>query len=467
MQNAMPSNHTDETMTDSDASLSVGTLIADFEIIGVVGEGGFGIVYLAVDRSLQRTVAIKEYMPRGLARRGADNSVVVRSQSEQETFNVGLSSFLKEARLLARFDHPALIKVHRFWEENRTGYMAMQYYEGHTVKGIIKNHPQVITEAWLKAMLASVLDALEALYRVQVLHRDISPDNIMIQNSGEAVLLDFGAARQIISDMNHAVTVVLKPGYAPIEQYANDASIMQGPWTDIYSLSAVVYFAIAKKPPPLSVIRVIKDPIEWLQGGQHEGYSEAFLAAIDKGLAVKPEERPQSIEEFRQLLRLESTTPRGAMSAANVLPLSVASGAVETTSFDDSLPTPSKVKESSKRMYVLTVTAVLSGLGIAGYSSLNQEIPSAAVASDQSGQSAHAQPAQAGVTVKARLNIKPWGTVFVDGVSKGVSPPLKELDLAEGTHKVKIENPNFRSHTIEINVSKENTTFIEYDFSPK
>jgi serine/threonine protein kinase len=309
MQNAKPIDQHEISAAAVENCLPKGTRLADFEIIGVIGEGGFGIVYFAFDRSLRRMVAIKEYMPGALAGRGPDKKVVVRSQRHQETFSIGLKSFIKEARLLAQFDHPALIKVYRFWEQNNTAYMAMRYYEGRTLKSVVQNSPAQITEAWLKSMLKPMLEALDAMYRVQILHRDISPDNIMIQKSGEAVLLDFGAARQIIGDMTHSLTVILKPGYAPIEQYADDAQMKQGPWTDIYSLSAVIYFAIVKSAPPTSVARMLKDPIVALQDGQHSGFSKEFLAAIDKGLAVKPDERPQSIEEFRKLLDLELSVP--------------------------------------------------------------------------------------------------------------------------------------------------------------
>lgn len=307
MQNAKPLDPQETTAVEN--CLPKGTRLADFEIIGVIGEGGFGIVYFAFDRSLRRMVAIKEYMPGAFAGRGPDKKVVVRSQRHRETFTIGLKSFIKEARLLAQFDHPALIKVYRFWEQNNTAYMAMRYYEGRTLKSVVQNSPAQVTEAWLKSMLKPMLEALDAMYRVQILHRDISPDNIMIQKSGEAVLLDFGAARQIIGDMTHSLTVILKPGYAPIEQYADDAMMKQGPWTDIYSLSAVIYFAIVKSAPPTSVARMIKDPIACLQEGEYSGFSKDFLAAIDKGLAVKPDDRPQSIEEFRKLLDLELSVP--------------------------------------------------------------------------------------------------------------------------------------------------------------
>jgi serine/threonine protein kinase len=291
--------------TGSANCLPIGTRLAEFEITGVVGEGGFGNVYLAFDHSLQRTVAIKEYMPVALGSRGADNCVLVQTKRHKETFETGMNSFINEARLLAQFDHPALIKVYRFWEQNNTAYMAMRYYEGQTFKSIVNKHPELVTEAWLKPILKPILDALEALYKIQILHRDISPDNIMIQTNGDAVLLDFGAARQIIGDMSQALTVILKPGYAPVEQYAEDSDMKQGPWTDIYALSAVVYSAIVKKPPPTSVTRLIKDTIDLLQNSVRPGFSKEFLIAIDKGMAVKPADRPQSITEFSQLLGID------------------------------------------------------------------------------------------------------------------------------------------------------------------
>jgi serine/threonine protein kinase len=503
MKNIMSIVPNEPSKAGSETCLPVGTRLAEFEITDLIGEGGFGIVYLAFDHSLQRTVAIKEYMPSALARRGADKSVVVRLQREQETFDAGLRSFINEARLLAQFDHPALVKVYRFWEENNTGYMAMRYYEGQTIKGVVKNNPGLVTEAWLKGMLKPVLEALEALYRVQVLHRDISPDNIMIQDNGEAVLLDFGAARQIIGDMNHAVTVILKPGYAPIEQYANDAAMAQGPWMDIYSLSAVVYFAIAKKPPPTSVVRMIKDPIERLQDGSHEGYSREFLAALDMGLSVKPGERPQSIEEFRKLLQLELSVPvpTPGPRSASALPVSPHSARTSDSPKQPKSDTPATpasapaVNVSIRGVPMLWIAALLCGLGlaIAGYASFRskpQPAP-APVAEAKAGKApnpgsapgiaasepkeviaaipepAVLKPATAESSGTVRLNVKPWGTVYVDGVSKGVSPPLKKLELPEGKHQIKIVNPSFSNHTIDIDVTKKKTGSIDYDFSSK
>ena len=288
----------------SENCLAVGTRLAEFEITGVIGEGGFGIVYMTFDHSLRRPVAVKEYMPTSIALRGPDQKVVVRARRHQPTFDTGLKSFINEARILAQFDHPSLIKVHRFWEQNQTAYMAMRYYEGSTLKEIIEQDLACVDEAWLRPIMASILGALDTLYGEKILHRDISPDNILIQETGEAVLLDFGSARQVISDLSQSLTVILKPGYAPIEQYADDNTMTQGPWTDLYSLSAVMYLAITKQPPPTSVARMVTDTMLTLADGNHPGFSRPFLAAMDQGLLIRPEQRPQTIEAFRQLLQI-------------------------------------------------------------------------------------------------------------------------------------------------------------------
>jgi serine/threonine protein kinase len=289
----------------SSNALPVGTRVHEFEITRVIGEGGFSVVYLAFDHTLHRSIALKEYIPSALASRRGDNTVAVRSAQHQETFEAGLRSFINEARLLAQFDHAALVKVYRFWEENGTAYMAMPYYGGRTLREILRADPAQASEAWLKKLLVPLLDALELLHAHRCYHRDVAPDNIQVLESGAPVLLDFGAARRTIGDMTQAFTVILKPGYAPIEQYADEADLKQGPWTDVYALAAVLYGAIAHKPPPTAVARMIKDPLEPLATRALAGYSTTFLAGIDRGLAVRPEARPQSIGEWRGLLGMD------------------------------------------------------------------------------------------------------------------------------------------------------------------
>jgi len=200
--------------TDHDA-LPPGTRFGEFEILRVLGVGGFGIVYLAQDHSLEREVALKEYMPASLAARGAGPQITVRSSSFAETYAIGLRSFINEARLLARFDHPSLVKVYRFWEDNATAYMVMPFLQGITLRDARRGMPHAPDEAWIRSVLTPILSALELLHREGVYHRDIAPDNILLPRDGPPVLLDFGAARRVISDRTQSLTAILKPSYAP------------------------------------------------------------------------------------------------------------------------------------------------------------------------------------------------------------------------------------------------------------
>lgn len=297
---------------EGDKVLPNGTRLNEFEIIGLVGIGGFGIVYLAEDHSLGRRIALKEYMPSSLAARGQGVQVSVRSERHAETFEAGRRSFVNEARLLAQFDHPALVKVYRFWEANGTAYMVMPYYEGVTLKRALQQMGSPPDESWLKRLLAPLLDALEVMHEARVYHRDIAPDNIMLLGGQRPLLLDFGAARHVISDMTQALTVILKPGYAPIEQYAEMPDLKQGAWTDIYALAAVVHLAITGNTPPPSVGRMMNDGMRPLAQRAAGRYSDEFLRAIDRGLAVKPQDRPQSIAEFRALLGLDHASALSA-----------------------------------------------------------------------------------------------------------------------------------------------------------
>ncbi len=290
---------------DMGSGLPAGTRLGEFEITELVGEGGFGLVYAAHDHSLQRRVALKEYMPSSLAARAGGSQVQVKSARHRETFEAGLKSFINEARLLASFDHPSLVKVYRFWEANGTAYMVMPFLDGATLKDVLRQMGSPPDEAWLRNVLGPLTEALLVIHAEQCYHRDIAPDNVMLMPGGNRwLLLDFGAARRVIGDMTQALTVILKPGYAPVEQYAEIPGMKQGPWTDVYALAAVVYFAIMGRTPPPSVGRLLNDTYVPLVEAAAGRYSERFLAAIDRALAVRPEERTQSIGELRSDLGL-------------------------------------------------------------------------------------------------------------------------------------------------------------------
>ncbi|WP_233888773.1 serine/threonine protein kinase [Paraburkholderia flagellata] len=290
-------------------TLPPGTRLGEFEIVELIGEGGFGIVYLAYDTSLGRHVALKEYMPSALAARVGSTEVQVKSERHEVTFRAGLKSFINEARILAQFDHHSLVKVYRFWEANGTAYMVMPYYKGVTLKDALKAMSAPPDERWLRTLLAPLLDALAVLHAANCYHRDIAPDNIiLLEGTGRPVLLDFGAARRVIGDMTQALTVILKPGYAPIEQYAEVPSLKQGAWSDQYALGALVYFAIVGKTPPPSVGRMVSDSYQPLAGLVAGRYTDRFVRAIDHALAVMPADRPQTAKQFAEELGLPSET---------------------------------------------------------------------------------------------------------------------------------------------------------------
>lgn len=297
-------------------ALPPGSRLAEFEIVDLLGVGGFGMVYKAFDHSLQRLVAIKEYMPSALAGRSRGLTVSMKSTADALTFMAGLKSFVAEARLLAQFDHPSLVKVFRFWEANNTAYMVMPLYSGMTFKQARNHMRGPPPEAWLRKVLWSVLGALNVLHDGNTMHRDVSPDNIFLQDSGPPVLLDLGAARRAISDKSQKHTAILKVNYAPIEQYADADDMRQGPWTDLYSLAAVVHGCLCNEPPVPATFRVLKDRLPTFasvaetvsqQFGQQ--YSESFIAAITHALAIRPEQRPQNTDEFAHEMALQ--TPAG------------------------------------------------------------------------------------------------------------------------------------------------------------
>ncbi len=299
-------------------ALPPGTRLAEFEILALLGVGGFGMVYKAFDHSLHRAVAIKEYMPSALAGRAQGQSLWVRSSSDQQTFQAGLASFVGEARLLAQFDHPSLVKVFRFWEANNTAYMVMPLYSGMTFKQARAQMRIPPPEAWLRKVLWSVLGALQVLHEGKTLHRDISPDNIFLQDYGPPVLLDLGAARHAINDQGRLHTAVLKVNYAPIEQYSDtDDDLRQGPWSDLYSLAAVVHGCLCNDTPLPATLRSIRDRMvpfsrvaKTVKRQLGVEYSAPFVAAITHALALRPEDRPQSIEAFLHTMEMESA-PEG------------------------------------------------------------------------------------------------------------------------------------------------------------
>ncbi|KVZ16063.1 serine/threonine protein kinase [Burkholderia stagnalis] len=312
MKDAFSRDGEQETTSRGDATdiavrpLPLGHRLGELQLDEVLGIGGFGIVYRAFDRTLRRAVAIKEYMPSMLATRGGDYTVSLRSERFAPAFDAGRGAFLNEARLLAQFDHPGLVKVLHFWESHGTAYMVMPFYEGRTLKQLLDGGVQM-SETQLRNVVAALLGALDTLHRAQCFHRDVALDNVLIRPDGNAILLDFGAARKRIGDLVDDGAMMIKPGYAPIEQYTDDPAFSQGPWTDLYALGAVMHAMITGELPPAAVVRSIKDtyrPLAARERPVRDLYSPGLLAAVDHALQLRIADRPESVAAFAAELGL-------------------------------------------------------------------------------------------------------------------------------------------------------------------
>lgn len=314
-----------------DDALPRGTRLHEFEVLGVLGAGGFGVVYLALDHTLRRSVAVKEYLPVDLARRTDTWTVAPRSEPDAPSFAAGLQSFMKEAQLLAGFDHPSLVKVHRFWKANGTAYMVMPHYPGRTLKEVQRTTGALRDEQSLRRLLHPLLCALEVLHEARVFHRDISPDNVIVLPDGKPVLLDFGSARHVVSDRTQALTAMFKPSFAAIEQYGDVPGLKQGAWTDLYALAGVMHFMITGSPPVPAALRAVNDaqPRLAASAAGKGGLSMSLLQAIDWALAVRPDERPQSVQAFRDVL--DGLAPAPARNVGSAFASAAASSSAAAT----------------------------------------------------------------------------------------------------------------------------------------
>jgi serine/threonine protein kinase len=272
-----------------------------YRIGHVLGSGGFGITYEAYDIRLAATVAIKEYFPSQFGLRDSTFSVRPRSDGDREMFERLRESFLREARTLNQFDHPAVVRVLNVFESHGTAYMVMKYESGPNLKAWLADLLRLPTQSELDRLTAPLLDALEMMHAAAFLHRDIAPDNIIVRADGTPVLLDFGASRRVMGEMSGTLTGVVKKGYSPQEQYATDGRA-QGPWTDIYALGATLYRCISDDTPDEATNRMLDDRMQPAVEVGAGRYRPAFLAAIDAAVILRPSGRPQSIDVWRRML---------------------------------------------------------------------------------------------------------------------------------------------------------------------
>jgi serine/threonine protein kinase len=279
-------------------ALPQGFRLQEYVIDSLLGHGGFGITYLAKDTHLNQWVAIKEYLPNELAVREGVSTVYAKSTSDENAFQWGLQRFITEAQTLARFKHRNIVRVLRFFEAHGTAYMVMEYEDGDNLADYLNDRS--LTKEELLAIVLPLLDGLTQIHAEGFLHRDIKPNNIFIRHDGSPVLLDFGAARYAVGQKTTSLTSIVSPGYAPFEQY--DPNTPQGPWSDIYALGGVMYFAITGERPKEVVGRLKCDDMRRASDLCAGRYPVELLKAVDWALAVDEQARPQSVAEWREAL---------------------------------------------------------------------------------------------------------------------------------------------------------------------
>ncbi|MBF0371788.1 MAG: serine/threonine protein kinase [Alphaproteobacteria bacterium] len=278
-----------------------------YRIEAVLGDGGFGITYLAVDLTQNRQVAIKEYFPAAAGARKDGATVVPRGSQDDSMYRWGLRRFLDEAMILARLSHGNIVRVLRLFEANQTAYIVMPYECGYSLGAFFSSSEPPLDERELLSVLLPIASGLEAVHKADLLHRDIKPGNVFIREDGSPVLLDFGAARQSVGRKSQSVNSLITPGYSPLEQYSVRDD-KQGPWTDIYAFCALAYTAIAGKAPIPANDRAMAvndrkgDPLIPARAAGRQRFSAKLLYAVDRGLALVGHDRPQSIGEWRSLV---------------------------------------------------------------------------------------------------------------------------------------------------------------------
>lgn len=317
-------------------------LIGRYTIEKVLGQGGFGITYLGIDELHEKKVAIKEFFPQGIVTRNIEyeDAVTVTFVGEKDNYNKGKEKFLKEARIMARFSKDeGIVKAQDFFEINNTAYIVMEYLEGITLKQYLRENERIEPEELLE-LFVPLIESLDEIHSQGLIHRDISPDNIMVLLGGKIKLMDFGAARDYTDFGEKSLSLILKPGYAPPEQYQTHG--VQGTWTDIYALCATMYKCLTGENPPDAIERVMDDNLKEISEFGIP-VSKQMEETIIKGMSISARNRYQNIEEFcEDLYALSEET----------LTLEEEESKVEETLIEEDMKTFSQEAEEEKK-YVL------------------------------------------------------------------------------------------------------------------
>ena len=286
-------------------TLPPGTRLREFELVNVLGRGGFGVTYRGWDTIKNIAVAIKEYMPLVYAVREPNGDVYPKHEQE-ELYDWGLSEFLKEARMLAGFSHPNIVRVRQFFEDHGTAYIVMEYIDGQTLFALYEAQG-TLSEDQLRALLAPILAGLQQVHHADWWHRDIKPGNIMLRDAHTPILIDFGSAQAATAEHGREERAVTS-GYSPLEQYGRTGR-RDGPWTDLYAVGAVLYRGMTGFVPSDALARKKRDDLEAVGTVAKRRYGRQLTAAVDWALKLHAEDRPQSIDEWRDVLDQPDAPP--------------------------------------------------------------------------------------------------------------------------------------------------------------
>ncbi len=446
-------------------ALPPGYRFDEFEIQEVIDSTNVGIIYRAWDHQLERPVAIREFMPRALTVRSDNMRLVLRSKQDSTAFNAGLNSFIQEARQLAHFNHPNLLQVLRFWTLNETAYTATLFYSGITLAELHQQQPEIVNESWIRHMLPMLCSALAALHEGDYIHRDLSLKSIQIQDNGIPLLLNFAASHRGVHGMSDESKTLLHPGFAPLEQYTEDLENQLGPWTDIYALGAVLYTLITGASPQASVARSIQDTCLPLAQTQPAGYTQSLLLAVDRALALKPEDRPQSIAEFAALAEI-SLADIGELSGAKKPGTMLV--AVEEEADAAALPLWKRYK-SPLQIAAGIAAGIIIGAVIFGRTSqapVERQIAATKTAPEKSKADPAAAPsvtpAANGLTARVYVHINDGEQIEVNGEAQKNIPSMNGygmLQLPAGKYDIRLHNQT-QSRSVTVYVDKPGTWLL-------
>ena len=464
------------TEEEHGVALKKGAMLNEYRLDGVLGVGGFGVTYLALDTHLDKKVVIKEFLPNEIAIRQEGTTVLPKSSSDKEGFEWGLDRFLQEAKVLAKFNHPNIVKVSRFFKENGTAYFVMDYEEGEDLESYIKQRGGTLEEDEIKQIMLPILDGLREVHSHDFLHRDIKPGNIYIRKNGSPMLIDFGASRYALSSKSKSLTQMLTPGYAPIEQYSSDAS-KQGAYTDIYAIGAVMYKMISAQTPAESqdrsnaVIEGESNPYTPIEEVSQGNYTEALYKSINTSLELSAKKRPQSVKELQELM----------MEIAPTAPIEEKKPAQPESVTKKSKEEPTKEKKSNKgiKIAIAAVLVVLvSVFAVNLYLTLETErianekkaeaerqeqkrllkaekLKAKQLAQKLAEEKRKQEEAAKYRTITIRSNVN-YDSVYVNGSNKGSSPVEVREKIGE-TLKIQIKKDGYRSASKQIKVKSDKT----------